>query len=46
MLLSLMCRAVWPPLRIEECLKNWNTIQRDLAERRRDRMPRINSLLS
>jgi hypothetical protein len=44
-LLKLIDSALWPPLAIEDCLQHWSTIQLDLAERRRDRRPRIDSLL-
>ncbi len=38
--------ALWPKLRIKNCLENWNTLQRDLAEGSRARVPRIKVLLS
>jgi hypothetical protein len=43
-LLALIQQAVWPWFKISACLKSWNTIARDLAERSRRRLPRINTL--
>ena len=45
-MLRLIKSALWPELLIADCLKNWATIQFDLAERRRNRQPRIARLLS
>ena len=45
-LLELIRAALWPELKIARCLDRWNDIARDLAERSRLRMPRIDSLLS
>jgi hypothetical protein len=45
-LLRLIKSALWPELLIVDCLKNWPALQLDLAERRRNRRPRIESLLS
>jgi hypothetical protein len=44
-LLRLIKSALWPELLIADCLNHWATIQLDLAERRRDRRPRIETLL-
>ena len=46
LLLRLIDSALWPPLLIEDCLEQWSTLQLDLAERRRNRRPRIENLLS
>jgi hypothetical protein len=46
LLLRLIDSALWPPLPIEDCLRRWSTFQLDLAERRRNRRPRIENLLS
>lgn len=46
LLLNLIKDATWPELKIAACLDNWNRIQRDLAEGRRNRIPRIKTLLS
>jgi hypothetical protein len=40
-----MASALWPPLDIKGCLERWHTFQFDLAERKRNRMPRIENLL-
>ncbi len=45
-LLEMIKAATWPPLSIESCLGNWPAFQRDLAEGRRKRTPRIKDLLS
>ena len=38
--------ALWPRLMIKDCLENWSNLQKDLAEGRRNRVPRIKILLS
>lgn len=45
-LLRLLASALWPALSIEACLQRWSDFQSDLAERKRNRVPRIASLLS
>lgn len=45
-LLRLIGSALWPDLPIKACLHRWNHFQGDLAERRCDRVPRVNRLLS
>jgi len=45
-LLNLLRDALWPELRIKDCLANWNDLQKDLAEGSRARVPRIRLLLS
>jgi hypothetical protein len=45
-MLRLVQSALWPPLPIAATLRQWSTIRYDLAERPRQRIPRINSLLS
>ena len=46
MLLNLLRDTLWPALSIPDCLANWSDIQRDLAEARRNRVPRVKDLLS
>jgi hypothetical protein len=45
-LLRLLASALWPSLSIEACLQQWSDFQSDLAERKRNRVPRIDELLS
>ena len=45
-LLNLLRDTLWPKLSIKDCLENWTTIQCDLSEGHRNRVPRIKALLS
>ena len=43
-LLRLVASSIWPPLSINDCLENWKTIQSDLSERPRNRVPQTQRL--
>ena len=45
-LLNLLRDTLWTALSISDCLARWHDTQRDLAEARRNRVPRIKCLLS